>query len=72
MSASLVGSEMCIRDSYCALTKNGLGTSLTVLVLEDRSSRAILAHPAPRKGRLRGDTVGQAVSSGHRLGRRRK
>eukprot|EP00969_Alexandrium_andersonii_P316005 13961967-Alexandrium_andersonii.AAC.1 len=57
---------------YCFLAKDGSGTSLTVLVLKDRSSRAILAHPALCKGRLREDTVDQAVSSIHRLGRRRK
>eukprot|EP00969_Alexandrium_andersonii_P105034 4634508-Alexandrium_andersonii.AAC.1 len=43
---------------YCFLTKDGSGTSLTVLALKDRNSRAILARPVLRKGRLREDTVG--------------
>eukprot|EP00969_Alexandrium_andersonii_P157376 6956360-Alexandrium_andersonii.AAC.1 len=38
---------------YCFLAKDGSGTSLTVLVLKDRSSR--LAHPVRCKGRLRED-----------------
>eukprot|EP00969_Alexandrium_andersonii_P083566 3686598-Alexandrium_andersonii.AAC.1 len=37
-----------------------------------RNSRAILARPVLRKGRLREDAVGQVVSSIHRLGRRRE
>eukprot|EP00969_Alexandrium_andersonii_P078062 3443215-Alexandrium_andersonii.AAC.1 len=50
---------MCIRDS---------DTSVTVLVIKDRDSRAILAHPVLCKGRLRDGTVDQAVASIRRLG----
>eukprot|EP00969_Alexandrium_andersonii_P236383 10435930-Alexandrium_andersonii.AAC.1 len=53
---------------YCFLAKDGSETSLTVLVIKDRDSRAILAHPVLRKGRLREDTVDQAVASIRRLG----
>eukprot|EP00969_Alexandrium_andersonii_P192617 8509006-Alexandrium_andersonii.AAC.1 len=58
--------------AYCFLTKDASETSLTVLVLKDRDSRAILARPALCKGRLREDTADRAVSSIRRLGRRRK
>eukprot|EP00969_Alexandrium_andersonii_P364584 15464434-Alexandrium_andersonii.AAC.1 len=57
---------------YCFLAKDGSDTSLTVLVLKDRSSRAILARPVLCKGRLREDTVGHAVSGIHRLEHHRK
>eukprot|EP00969_Alexandrium_andersonii_P098129 4332185-Alexandrium_andersonii.AAC.1 len=40
----------------CFLTKDASETSLTVLVLKDCDSRAILAHPVLRKGRLREDS----------------
>eukprot|EP00975_Prorocentrum_lima_P054957 11524558-Prorocentrum_lima.AAC.1 len=53
---------------YCFLTKDGSETSLTVLVIKDRNSRAILAHPVLCKGRLHDDTVDQAVASIRRLG----
>eukprot|EP00969_Alexandrium_andersonii_P192881 8520296-Alexandrium_andersonii.AAC.1 len=53
---------------YCFLAKDGSDTSLTVLVTKDRGSKAILAHPVLRKGRLRDDTVGQAAASIRRLG----
>eukprot|EP00969_Alexandrium_andersonii_P149000 6588746-Alexandrium_andersonii.AAC.1 len=53
---------------YCFFTKDASETSLTVLVLKDRDSQAILAHPVLRKGCLHEDTVDQAVSSIHRLG----
>eukprot|EP00969_Alexandrium_andersonii_P351776 15436195-Alexandrium_andersonii.AAC.1 len=53
---------------YCFLAKDASETSLTVLVLKDRDSRTILAHPVLRKGRLHEDTVGQAVSSIRRPG----
>eukprot|EP00969_Alexandrium_andersonii_P329521 14561748-Alexandrium_andersonii.AAC.1 len=53
---------------YCFLTKDGSETSLTVLIIKDRDSRAILAHPVLRKGRLRDDTEDQAVASIRRLG----
>eukprot|EP00969_Alexandrium_andersonii_P253275 11194107-Alexandrium_andersonii.AAC.1 len=56
----------------CFLTKDGSGASLAVLVLKDRSSRASLAHPVLRKGRLHEDVAGQAVPSIHRLGHHRK
>eukprot|EP00969_Alexandrium_andersonii_P152110 6726347-Alexandrium_andersonii.AAC.1 len=57
---------------YCFLAKAGSDTSPTVLVLKDRGSRAILARPALRKGRLHEDTVDQAVPSIHRLGHHHK
>eukprot|EP00969_Alexandrium_andersonii_P318783 14081939-Alexandrium_andersonii.AAC.1 len=56
---------------YCFLAQDGSGASLTVLVIKDRDSRAILAHPVLRKGRLRDDSVGQAVASIRRRGHRR-
>eukprot|EP00969_Alexandrium_andersonii_P042768 1875550-Alexandrium_andersonii.AAC.1 len=40
---------------YCFLTKDGSDASLTVLVIKDWGSKAILAHPVLRKGRLRDD-----------------
>eukprot|EP00969_Alexandrium_andersonii_P173082 7650671-Alexandrium_andersonii.AAC.1 len=45
---------------YCFLAKDASDATLTVLVIKDRTSRAILAHPVLRKGRLRDDTVDQA------------
>eukprot|EP00969_Alexandrium_andersonii_P102620 4529947-Alexandrium_andersonii.AAC.1 len=57
---------------YCFLTKNTSETTLTVAVIKDRNSRAILAHPALRKGRLHDDTVGQAVASIRKLGHHRR
>eukprot|EP00969_Alexandrium_andersonii_P114114 5045081-Alexandrium_andersonii.AAC.1 len=45
---------------YCFLTKDTSDATLTVLVIKDRDSRAILARPVLRKGRLRDDTVDQA------------
>eukprot|EP00969_Alexandrium_andersonii_P294420 13013661-Alexandrium_andersonii.AAC.1 len=56
----------------CFLTKDGSDVSATVLVLKGRASRADRARPVLRKGRLREDTVGPAVSSTHRLGHRSK
>eukprot|EP00969_Alexandrium_andersonii_P031119 1358119-Alexandrium_andersonii.AAC.1 len=47
----------------CFLAKDGSDASLTVLAIKDRDSKAILAHPVLRKGRLRDDTVGQAVAN---------
>eukprot|EP00969_Alexandrium_andersonii_P281948 12463746-Alexandrium_andersonii.AAC.1 len=41
---------------YCFLAKDGPGTSLAALALKGRSSRAILARPVLRKGRLREGT----------------
>eukprot|EP00969_Alexandrium_andersonii_P027123 1182625-Alexandrium_andersonii.AAC.1 len=41
---------------YCFLAKDGSDTSVAVLVIKDRDSRAILAHPVLRKGPLRDDT----------------
>eukprot|EP00969_Alexandrium_andersonii_P036834 1614247-Alexandrium_andersonii.AAC.1 len=41
---------------YCFLAKDGTETSLTVLVIKDHGSRAILAHPVLCKGRLHDDT----------------
>eukprot|EP00969_Alexandrium_andersonii_P140580 6217982-Alexandrium_andersonii.AAC.1 len=57
-----------VATDYCFLATDGSDTSSTVLVTKDRNSRAILAHPVLRKGRLRDDTVGQAVASVRRLG----
>eukprot|EP00969_Alexandrium_andersonii_P253203 11190397-Alexandrium_andersonii.AAC.1 len=53
---------------YCFLAKDTSDTILTVLVITDRDSRAILAHPVLCKGRLRDDAVDQAVASTRRLG----
>eukprot|EP00969_Alexandrium_andersonii_P358161 15450419-Alexandrium_andersonii.AAC.1 len=53
---------------YCFLTKDTSETTLTVLMIKDRDSRAILAHPVLRKGRLHDDTVDQAVASIRKLG----
>eukprot|EP00969_Alexandrium_andersonii_P252756 11170477-Alexandrium_andersonii.AAC.1 len=53
---------------YCFLTKDGSEATLTVLVIKDRDSRAILAHPVLCKGRLRDATVDQAAASIRRLG----
>eukprot|EP00969_Alexandrium_andersonii_P189645 8379434-Alexandrium_andersonii.AAC.1 len=39
---------------YCFLAKDTSDATLTVLVIKDRNSRAILAHPVLRKGRLHG------------------
>eukprot|EP00969_Alexandrium_andersonii_P255553 11296329-Alexandrium_andersonii.AAC.1 len=41
---------------YCFLTKDGSDAFLTVLVIKGRESRAILARPVLRKGRLRDDS----------------
>eukprot|EP00969_Alexandrium_andersonii_P271203 11986836-Alexandrium_andersonii.AAC.1 len=46
---------------YCFLAKDGSDTSLTVLVIKGRGSKAILAHPVLCKGRLRDNTVDRAV-----------
>eukprot|EP00969_Alexandrium_andersonii_P044127 1936025-Alexandrium_andersonii.AAC.1 len=39
---------------HCFLAKDGSDASLTVLASKDCDSRAILAHPVLREGRLRG------------------
>ena len=57
---------------YCFLAKDTGDRSLTVLVIKDRNSRAILAHLALCKGRQHADTVEQAVCSIRRLGHHRK
>eukprot|EP00969_Alexandrium_andersonii_P092121 4067416-Alexandrium_andersonii.AAC.1 len=57
---------------YCFLAKDRSDTSLTVLALKDCGSRATLARPVLREGRLREGTVGQAVPGIHGLGRHRK
>eukprot|EP00969_Alexandrium_andersonii_P077435 3414675-Alexandrium_andersonii.AAC.1 len=57
---------------YCFLTKDGSDTSLTVLDIKDRGSKATLAHPVLCKGRLHDDTVDQAVASIRRLGHRQR
>eukprot|EP00969_Alexandrium_andersonii_P319258 14103335-Alexandrium_andersonii.AAC.1 len=56
----------------CFLTQDGSDTSLTVLVIKGRDSRAILARLVLCKGRLRGDAVDQAVASLRRLGHHRR
>eukprot|EP00969_Alexandrium_andersonii_P245819 10863807-Alexandrium_andersonii.AAC.1 len=53
---------------YCFLAKDTSDETLTALVIKDRDSRAILARPMLRKGRLRDDAVDQAVASIRRLG----
>eukprot|EP00969_Alexandrium_andersonii_P077485 3417218-Alexandrium_andersonii.AAC.1 len=53
----------------CFLIKDTSDATLRVLVIKDRDSRAILARPVLRKGRLHDDTVYQAVASIRRLGR---
>eukprot|EP00969_Alexandrium_andersonii_P252523 11160043-Alexandrium_andersonii.AAC.1 len=57
---------------YGPLTKDGSGASVIVLVFKDRDSRAILARPVLRKGRLRDVTMDQAVASIRRLGHHRR
>eukprot|EP00969_Alexandrium_andersonii_P307007 13572137-Alexandrium_andersonii.AAC.1 len=57
-----------VATDYCFLTKDGSDTSLTVLVVKGRDSKAILAHPVLREGRLHDDTVDQAAASIRRLG----
>eukprot|EP00969_Alexandrium_andersonii_P125731 5558881-Alexandrium_andersonii.AAC.1 len=54
----------------CFHAQDGSAASLTVLVIKDRDSRATLAHPVLRKGRLRDDAVDQAAVSIRRLGHR--
>eukprot|EP00969_Alexandrium_andersonii_P372015 15480785-Alexandrium_andersonii.AAC.1 len=53
---------------YCFLTKDTSEATLTVLVIKDRDSRAIMSHPVLRKGRMHDDAVDQAVASTRRLG----
>eukprot|EP00969_Alexandrium_andersonii_P370413 15477187-Alexandrium_andersonii.AAC.1 len=55
---------------YCFLTKGGPDITVTVLVVKDRNSRAILAHPVLCKGRTFGGAVDQAAESIRRLGHR--
>eukprot|EP00969_Alexandrium_andersonii_P162075 7163372-Alexandrium_andersonii.AAC.1 len=57
---------------FCFLTKDTSGAILIVLAIKGRDSRAILARPVLRKGRLRDDTVDQAVASTRRLGHHRQ
>ena len=57
---------------YCFLAKDTSDKSLTVLVIKDRNSRAILAHPVLCKGRQHSGTVEQAVCSIRRLGHQHK
>eukprot|EP00969_Alexandrium_andersonii_P170967 7558693-Alexandrium_andersonii.AAC.1 len=57
---------------HCFPTKDGSDVSVAVLALKDRTSRATRARPILRKGRLQQDTVDQAASSTHRMGRRGK
>eukprot|EP00969_Alexandrium_andersonii_P331958 14670932-Alexandrium_andersonii.AAC.1 len=55
---------------YGFLSEDTDSESLTVLALKDRHSRAILASPALRKGRLRSDAIEQAGGGIRRLGHR--
>eukprot|EP00969_Alexandrium_andersonii_P222260 9816468-Alexandrium_andersonii.AAC.1 len=58
---------------YRGPAKDTSDKTLTVLAIKDRGSRAILARPALRKGRLRDDTVDQAVDDSiRRLGHHRR
>eukprot|EP00969_Alexandrium_andersonii_P287756 12721570-Alexandrium_andersonii.AAC.1 len=57
---------------YCFLAKHTSDATLTVLAIKYRDSRAVLARPVLRKGRLRDDMVDQAVASIRRLGRHRR
>eukprot|EP00969_Alexandrium_andersonii_P268695 11874200-Alexandrium_andersonii.AAC.1 len=57
---------------YCFLAKDGSDTTLAVLVIKDRESKAMSAHPVLRKGRLHDDTVDQAVARIRRLGHRQR
>ena len=57
---------------YCFLNKDTGDRSLTVLVIKDRNSRAILAQPVLCKGIGHEDTVDQAVCSIRRLGHQHK
>eukprot|EP00969_Alexandrium_andersonii_P080767 3560466-Alexandrium_andersonii.AAC.1 len=57
---------------YCFLTKDTSDATLIALVIKDRDSRAILARPMLRKGRLRDDTVDQAVARARGLGHHRR
>eukprot|EP00969_Alexandrium_andersonii_P268566 11868381-Alexandrium_andersonii.AAC.1 len=50
------------------LAMDGSDASLAVLVIKGRDSRAILARPVLRRGRLRGGAVGQVAASIRRLG----
>eukprot|EP00969_Alexandrium_andersonii_P208741 9219357-Alexandrium_andersonii.AAC.1 len=57
--ASAVSGEHAVPEvamDYCFIAKDGSDTSLAVLVIKDRESRAILAHPVLCKGRLHDDT----------------
>eukprot|EP00969_Alexandrium_andersonii_P061322 2703364-Alexandrium_andersonii.AAC.1 len=71
--ASIVGGRRDVPEvamGYCFVSKGADSESLTVLVLKDRDSRAILAHPVLRKGRLRSDAIEQAADIIRRLGHR--
>eukprot|EP00969_Alexandrium_andersonii_P282709 12498532-Alexandrium_andersonii.AAC.1 len=62
LSSTLAGARGLpdVAMDYCLLAKDTSDKTLTVLVIKDRGSRAILARPALRKGRLRDNTVDQA------------
>eukprot|EP00969_Alexandrium_andersonii_P198413 8762895-Alexandrium_andersonii.AAC.1 len=71
--ASVVGGRHEVLEvamDYRFLPKDTDAESLTVLVLKDHDSRAIMAHPVLCKGRLRSDTIEQAADSIRRLGHR--
>eukprot|EP00969_Alexandrium_andersonii_P035330 1547950-Alexandrium_andersonii.AAC.1 len=57
---------------YCFPAKDTSDKTLMVLVTKDRDSRAILARPVLRRGRLRDDTVDQAVAGIRRFGHHRR
>eukprot|EP00969_Alexandrium_andersonii_P135567 5997160-Alexandrium_andersonii.AAC.1 len=53
----------------CFLAKDGSDASVTVLAIKGRDSRAGLARPVLRKGRLGEGAMGQAVASICQIGR---
>eukprot|EP00969_Alexandrium_andersonii_P196202 8668358-Alexandrium_andersonii.AAC.1 len=61
--ASAVSGEHAVPEvamGYCFLAKDGSDASLTVLVIKDRDSSAILSHPVLRTpGRCRGTGCGE-------------
>eukprot|EP00969_Alexandrium_andersonii_P251708 11124211-Alexandrium_andersonii.AAC.1 len=56
----------------CFFAKDISDITLAALAVKGRDSRAISAHPVLCKGRLRDDTVDQAVASVRRLGHHRR
>eukprot|EP00969_Alexandrium_andersonii_P170597 7541777-Alexandrium_andersonii.AAC.1 len=58
--------------NYCFPTMDTSDATITVLVIKDRDSRAILARPVLCKGSLRDDAVDPAVADVRRLGHHRR